>query len=307
MSLKLDYVNKSFNGQPVIKNLSLHIPEGEVFGFLGPNGAGKTTTMRMVLDIFKPDTGTITWRNHPTSLFQARSFGYLPEERGLYPKMKVLDQLRFFARLKGLTPSEANHKINYWAERFQLGGQIHQKANELSKGNQQKVQFIAAILHNPDLLILDEPFSGLDPINVELLKTAFVELAQQGKTIIFSSHRMDHVEELCTSLGILKKGELLVQGSVGEVRRATGRQIIKLNMAGSRDFLNDLNTGATLKFKEPNGYPEGVWAAQFDLPPAVDPQHILTQAMHSGQVNKFEVTEPSIHDIFISLVGGNGQ
>lgn len=307
MTLRLDSIVKGFGNQTVIQDLTLHIPEGEVFGFLGPNGAGKTTSMRMILDIIKPDSGTITWRNRPSSLMEARSFGYLPEERGLYPKMQVLEQMRFFARLKGLSTAEANRRIAYWSERFQLGTQVWKKANELSKGNQQKVQFIVAVLHNPDLMILDEPFSGLDPVNVELLKAAFLDLVKQGKTILFSSHRMDHAEELCSSLCILEKGQLLIQGTVGEVRRASGRQIIKLSMNGPQDFLTDLNLGATLTIKDQNGYDDGLWDAEFNLPKGVDPQDILQLAITNGQIRKFEVADPSMHEIFVTMVGGESK
>ena len=203
MSLNLISVNKSFGTKHVIENLNLSIPKGEVFGFLGPNGAGKTTSMRMILDIIRPDSGQVTWQDKIVSLETARSFGYLPEERGLYPKMIVADQMNFFARLRGLSKAEAEKRIAYWSERFLLGDLVKKKANELSKGNQQKIQFIIAVLHQPDLLILDEPFSGLDPVNVELLKTAFRDLAKEGRTIIFSSHRMEHIEELCDSLCII--------------------------------------------------------------------------------------------------------
>ena len=212
MSLSLNSVSKSFGAKCVVNNLDLNIESGDVFGFLGPNGAGKTTTMRMILDIIKPDSGRIAWQGQPVSLKTAHRFGYLPEERGLYPKMMVAEQLRFFARLRGLSNSQAKKQIAYWVERFQLGDLAKKKANELSKGNQQKVQFILAILHQPEMLILDEPFSGLDPVNVELLKEAFRDLANEGRTIIFSSHRMEHVEELCNALCIIADGRIIAQG-----------------------------------------------------------------------------------------------
>lgn len=308
-SLNLISVNKSFGTKCVIEDLNLTIPKGEVFGFLGPNGAGKTTTMRMILDIIRPDSGQITWQDKVVSLATARSLGYLPEERGLYPKMMVADQMKFFARLRGLSKAEAEKRISYWSERFQLGEQVKKKANELSKGNQQKIQFIIAILHEPDLLILDEPFSGLDPVNVELLKGAFRDLAQAGRTILFSSHRMEHIEELCDSLCIIKSGRLIAQGSVGSIKRLTGRQIIRLAIVGSLDFLKDFplalaKQGSNFS-KQESGLTQAVHEVEFNLPKGVDPQAILQRAIEEGQVKRFEVGDPSLNEVFITLVGGN--
>lgn len=309
MSLNLISVNKSFGTKHVIENLNLSIPKGEVFGFLGPNGAGKTTTMRMILDIIRPDSGKVTWQDKVVNLKAARSFGYLPEERGLYPKMMVADQMNFFARLRGLSKAEAKKRIGYWSERFQLGELVKKKANELSKGNQQKIQFIIAILHQPDLLILDEPFSGLDPVNVELLKTAFRDLAKEGRTIIFSSHRMEHIEELCDSLCIIKTGRLIAEGSVGSIKRLTGRQILRLSMVGSLDFLKDFSLDLAklgpINSKSESGLNQAVREVEFDLPEGIDPQAILQGAIEQGQVKRFEIGDPSLNEVFITLVGGN--
>lgn len=309
ISLNLISVNKSFGTKRVIENLDLSIPKGEVFGLLGPNGAGKTTTMRMILDIIRPDSGQITWQDEIVSLATARSFGYLPEERGLYPKMMVADQMNFFARLRGLSKAEAEKRIDYWSERFQLGELVKKKANELSKGNQQKIQFIIAILHQPDLLILDEPFSGLDPVNVELLKSAFRDLGKEGRTILFSSHRMDHIEELCDSLCIIKTGRLIAKGSVGGIKRLTGRKIIRLSIVGSLDFLKDFpldlaKLGSNIS-KHEEGLTQAVKEVEFDLPKGIDPQAILQGAIEHGQVKRFEIGDPSLNEVFISLVGGN--
>ena len=305
MSLEVTHVNKSFGQYHVIQDLNFNVPKGSVFGFLGPNGAGKTTTMRMVLDIIKPDSGTVTWSGVGVSLDMAQHFGYLPEERGLYPKMNVADQMRFFARLKGLSSSKADQEIRYWVERFQIGDLVKKKANELSKGNQQKVQFILAILNRPELMILDEPFSGLDPVNVELLKKAFIDLAHDGKTILFSSHRMEHVEELCDSLCLIKKGKIIAQGSVNSVKRSTGRKIIRLSVAGSLSFL--ARWGIEPKIVEaPNENGQvRILNTEFDLPQGLDPQDILREALNAGLVYQFEVGDPSLNEVFISLVGGD--
>ena len=308
MSLNLISVNKSFGAKRVIENLDLSIPRGEVFGFLGPNGAGKTTTMRMILDIIRPDSGQVTWEDKIVSLATSRSFGYLPEERGLYPKMVVGDQMNFFARLRGLSKAEAKKRIAYWSERFQVGELAKKKANELSKGNQQKIQFIIAVLHEPELMILDEPFSGLDPVNVELLKTAFRDLANEGRTILFSSHRMEHIEELCDSLCIIKQGRLIAKGSVGSIKRITGRKIIRLSMVGSLDFLKyfsvDLTKLELSHSKHGDSVTQEVKEVEFDLPEDMDPQAILQGAIENGQVKRFEIGDPSLNEVFITLVGG---
>src|SRR5579864_3150299 len=230
MSLNVEHINKWFGQFQAIKDLSMEVKEGALFGFLGPNGAGKTTTMRMILDLLRPDSGQITWKDIPVREVARRSFGYLPEERGLYPRMEVAEQLLFLARLSGLSKQDALRALEEWLDRFQISAYRQKKIEELSKGNQQKVQFLAAMLHDPAILIMDEPFSGLDPVNAAVLKEAFLEMHRRGKTIIFSTHQLEQAEELCQDIVIINKGQSVVQGSVREVKRQQGRNVARLKL-----------------------------------------------------------------------------
>ena len=230
MSLIVEHINKWFGQFQAITDLSMKVEEGALFGFLGPNGAGKTTTMRMILDLFRPDSGQISWNGTPVREVARRSFGYLPEERGLYPRMEVAEQLIFLARLSGLSKQDAERALDEWLERFQISVNRHKKIEALSKGNQQKVQFLAAILHDPTILIMDEPFSGLDPVNATVLKEAFLEIHRRGKTIIFSTHQLEQVEELCEDMVLINKGQVVVQGSVQEIKRQHGRNLVHLKL-----------------------------------------------------------------------------
>lgn len=204
--LALERVSNSFEGVRAVSELSLRVPEGLIFGFLGPNGAGKTTTMRVILDILRPDTGTVRWRGWPVDDQTRRRFGYLPEERGLYTKMKVLDQLVFFARLYGMPRDEAVAATERWLDRFDIADRKGSRIEELSRGNQQNVQVLAALVHDPDLALLDEPFSGLDPLNSELLESALRDLRDRGKTVLYSCHRLEQVEDLCEEVAIIARG-----------------------------------------------------------------------------------------------------
>ena len=230
MGLIVEHINKSFDQFQAIKDLSMEVKEGTIFGFLGANGAGKTTTMRMILDIIRPDSGRITWNGNDVRKVPRRNWGYLPEERGLYPKMKVDEQLLFLARLNGLSRQAAQQELDEWLERFQINANRKRKIEELSKGNQQKVQFLATILHDPAILIMDEPFSGLDPVNASVLKEAFLEMHRRGKTIIFSTHQLEQAEELCQDIVIINKGQSIVQGNVREVKRQHGRNLVHLKL-----------------------------------------------------------------------------
>ena len=238
MSLQVEHVNKWFGQFQAIKDLSMEVREGALFGFLGANGAGKTTTMRMILDLFRPDSGQITWNGRDVRQVPRRSFGYLPEERGLSPKMRVDEQLLFLARLQGVSKQEAKLALDEWLERFQITANRDRKIEELSKGNQQKVQFLAAILHDPTILIMDEPFSGLDPVNANALKEAFVETHRRGKTILFSTHQLEQAEELCQEIVIINKGQSVVQGSVREVKHQSGRHVARLKLENDPHILD---------------------------------------------------------------------
>jgi len=302
MGLILTGVSKSFGSFQAIKDLSMEVREGALFGFLGANGAGKTTTMRMILDLFRPDSGQITWNGSEVREVPRRSFGYLPEERGLYPKMEVSEQLLFLARLHGLSRQDARRELDEWLERFQITFYAGKKVEELSKGNQQKVQFLATIVHNPSILIMDEPFSGLDPVNASVLKEAFLEMHRRGKTIIFSTHQLEQVEELCEDVVIIDKGQPVVQGSVREIKRQHGRNVARLKLDNDAEaaFLDTLDGLKVTKRRQ--DYVEMQIQAQ------LNPNLIVEAALrHGGIISKFELAEPSLTDIFIELVGQIAQ
>jgi ABC-2 type transport system ATP-binding protein len=298
MSLQVEHVNKWFGQFQAIKDLSMEVREGVIFGFLGANGAGKTTTMRMILDLFRPDSGKITWNGIDVREVPRRVWGYMPEERGLYPKMRVDEQLLFLARLQGVTKQEAQKALDEWLERFQITVNRDRRIEELSKGNQQKVQFLAAILHDPTVLIMDEPFSGLDPVNANVLKEAFLEMRRRGKTIIFSTHQLEQAEELCQDIVIINKGESVVQGSVREVKRQSGRNVARLKLDNDPEapWLEQLPGVQVTKRRE--DYIE--MQIQADLNPNVIVEAAL---QHGGIISRFELTEPSLTDIFIEKVG----
>jgi ABC-2 type transport system ATP-binding protein len=298
MSLTIDSVSKRFGEVQALDGVSLEIQPCEVFGFLGANGAGKTTAMRIVLDILRPDSGTIVWNGRSNTEVPRETWGYLPEERGLYAKMKVLDQLVFFARLHGVRRRDAERETRDWLERFRIPEYADRRAEQLSKGNQQKIQFIAAILHDPDVLLMDEPFTGLDPVNVALLKEAFLEMKNRGKTILFSTHQMEQVEELCQSIAILDRGRVVESGSVREVRGSTGRQVVRLAVEGDSEiaWLGEI---PGLKVTR-----RGEDYSEAQVPTGFDPAVVLQAALSRGcKVRHFEVADPSLEEIFIERVG----
>jgi ABC-2 type transport system ATP-binding protein len=298
MSLIIDSVSKRFGEVQALDDVSLEIKPGEVFGFLGANGAGKTTAMRLVLDILRPDSGTITWNGTLNSEVPRDTWGYLPEERGLYAKMNVLDQLVFFAKLHGVRGKAAEREVRDWLERFRIPEYADRRAEQLSKGNQQKIQFIAAILHDPQVLLMDEPFTGLDPVNVALLKEAFLEMKDRGKTLVFSTHQMETVEELCQAIAILDRGRVVVGGAVRDVRRSTGRQVVRLAVDGDPEvtWLDTLD-GVRVSRRGQDYTEAGV-------APGHDPELVLQEALRRGcRVLHFEIADPSLEEIFIEHVG----
>ena len=298
MSLTVEHVNKWFGSFQAIKDLSMDVRDGILFGFVGPNGAGKTTTMRMILDLLRPDSGQIAWNGAPVSAVSRRDLGYLPEERGLYPRMETQEQLLFLARLSGMPAADALKALNEWLERFQITAYRHTKVEQLSKGNQQKVQFLAAILHNPALLIMDEPFSGLDPVNAAALKAAFLDMRQQGKTIIFSTHQLEQVEEMCEDMLLINKGRAITQGGVQQIKRQHGRNVVHLRLDNDPEarWLDTLD-GVHVTARRQD-------YVEMQLQADLHPNAIVEAALqHGGVISRFEVVEPSLADIFIELVG----
>ncbi|MGG1685631.1 ABC transporter ATP-binding protein [Pseudalkalibacillus sp. NRS-1564] len=293
--LEFQNVSKRFGPFTAVEGLNLSIPENEIFGLLGGNGAGKTTTFRMLLRLIDQTNGTISWKKEEISYDSSHLIGYLPEERGLYPKMKVKDQLIYLGKLRGMKKADIEKEIVIWLDRFNVPEYLDKKVEELSKGNQQKIQFIAAVIHKPELLILDEPFSGLDPVNVEVLKEAVLDLKNAGTTILFSSHRMEHVEELCEHLCILHKGKAVVSGNLKEIKRSYGKKNIIIDVDFNLTFLENIEGVHHIK--------QGMNYSTVQIANEQVSQKVLHELMNKGFVRKFELEEPSLNDIFIEKVG----
>jgi ABC-2 type transport system ATP-binding protein len=299
MSLVVDSITKRFGDVVALDDASFTVEPGRIFGLLGANGAGKTTSMRIVLDILRADAGTVTWKGTENIALPRRTWGYLPEERGLYPRMKVGEQLRFFASLYGVPDADASREIGEWLERFRIPDYLDRKVEELSKGNQQKIQFIAAILHDPEVLIMDEPFTGLDPVNVRLLKEAFGEMRDRGKTLIFSTHQMEQVEELCESIAIVDRGRVVVAGAVRDVKRAMNRQVVRLATDGDGHGVEWLDSvpGVSITAQRED-------YVELRVPSDRDPEESLREALRRGnKVTRFEIAEPSLEEVFVEHVG----
>jgi ABC-2 type transport system ATP-binding protein len=290
-AISLENVTKSYESVIAVSGVNLRVRQGAVLGLLGPNGAGKTTTIRMVMNILAPDEGSILVLGQPVSDKTRDSVGYLPEERGLYPRMKVRSLIVFFAALHGLSEDEADRRAREWLERFELSEWSEKKMVDLSKGMQQKVQFITAVLHRPPIVILDEPFSGLDPVNAATVKDIMLEMRDQGSTIILSTHRMEQVEKMCDSICLINHGRSVLDGDLRAIKQSYGKNTVHVEFTGPDSFLTHPAIAAVDRFAT------GVEAK---LQPGADPQEILKAAVQSGaQITRFELLEPSLNEIFI--------
>jgi len=292
--VSLDRISKAYEEKIAVKELSLQIEEGVMFGLLGPNGSGKTSSIRMMIGITLPDSGAVSLFGKPFTRDSLKRVGYLPEERGLYKKMKVIDQLVFLGELRGLDPAVAGRRAHDWCERMQILEAINKKTEELSKGMQQKIQFIATLLHEPELIIMDEPFSGLDPVNATLLQDTLVELRKAGKAILFSTHRMDQVEKLCDAICLINRGQAVLQGGMREVKSRYERNHVVMNFEGDASFLRH---PAIASYKDYAGQ------AEIELKPGANAQDLLREAVGKATITRFELMEPSLEEIFIRTVG----
>jgi ABC-2 type transport system ATP-binding protein len=297
--VELRNIRKVYDTKVAVEGLSLSIEPGTMFGLLGPNGSGKTSSIRMMIGMTVPDSGSVKLFGQPFSRALLHRVGYLPEERGLYKKMKVLDQLTFLGQLHGLDESISRKRARDWCERMQIAEAIDKKTEELSKGMQQKIQFIAALLHEPELVIMDEPFSGLDPVNAELLMSTLVDLRAQGKTVLFSTHRMDQVEKLCDAIALIYQGRLVLSGSMREVKSRYPRNRVQAIFAGDDSFLRSPHVAEARNYA-------GI--AEITLRSPDHAQPLLAEAVARGTtITRFEVMEPTLEEIFITTVKGTPE
>lgn len=293
--LILENVSKTFVGKKAVDGISFSLNKPGVFGLLGTNGAGKTTTIRMLLGIIKKDSGEITWNGKKVDR-KSVNFGYLPEERGVYPKVKIYDQLMYFAELKGMKKQEANEAINIWAKRLKVEEYMQMPAEKLSKGNQQKIQFMTAVIHNPELVVLDEPFSGLDPVNTELLKNIIIDLVKEGKYVIMSAHQMSTIEEFCSDILILNKGETVLKGNLREIKDQYPANRVQIE-ANESIAENIAKLGLEIENEKNNEYTVKIDSEE-------QAHNLLNELVKDKKtINKFEITKPTLNDIFIEKVG----
>ena len=297
--VELEHVRKAYDSKVAVADLSFKIEPGTMFGLLGPNGSGKTSTIRMMIGITVPDSGAVSLFGKHFTRAALKRVGYLPEERGLYKKMKVMDQLIFLGQLHGLDATVASKRAHAWCERLQITEAIPKKTEELSKGMQQKIQFISTLLHDPELIIMDEPFSGLDPVNATLLIDTLIDLRKAGKTILFSTHRMDQVEKMCDSIAIIHRSHLILAGSMREIKATYPHNRVQINFTGDASFLRH----PTIEHYEDYG---GRAEIKLHTAAGVEPdaQPLLAEAVsHGTRISRFEVTEPTLEEIFIEKVG----
>ena len=295
MGLVLKNVSKSYGKKLVVDNISFSLDKPGVFGLLGTNGAGKTTTIRMLLGILKKDSGEVSWNNKEVSRKEV-NFGYLPEERGVYPKTKIFDQLMYFANLKGLNKNEATDSINKWAKKLKVEEYMNMTAEKLSKGNQQKIQFMTSVIHNPDLIVLDEPFSGLDPVNTEILKKCIIELVSNGKYIIMSSHEMATIEEFCSDILILNKGKTILKGNLNDIKNSYPAKRLLITVKDNIDkYLKKLNF-------EVENVVNNNYVIKINNE---EEAHKLLNILVNDKIiiDKYIIEKPTLNDIFIEKVG----
>jgi len=295
MSLKLKNVSKTFAGKKVVDNVSLELKKPGVYGLLGTNGAGKTTTIRMLLGIITKDSGEITWKGKEVDRKNV-NFGYLPEERGVYPKVKIFEQLMYFAELKGMNKQEAIDSINKWAKELKVEEYLQMPAEKLSKGNQQKIQFMTAIIHNPELVVLDEPFSGLDPVNTEILKNIIIDLIRNGKYVIMSAHQMATIEEFCSDILILNKGRTVLQGNLKQIKETYPANRVEIDVKQDiRNYIKEFEL--EIETETNNTY-------IIKISNEEKAHKLLSKLISDGiEVDKFEIKKPTLNDIFIEKVG----
>ncbi|MEA2006221.1 MAG: ATP-binding cassette domain-containing protein [Acidobacteriota bacterium] len=294
-ALEIDSISKQFGDFYAVRNLSFNINRGTIYGLLGPNGAGKTTTIRMVMNIIIPDEGMIKVLEREMDDLMKERIGYLPEDRGLYPKMKVGELLVFLAELKGMKGKEAHKRIDFWLDKLSLIDWKNKKVDELSRGMQQKIQFIATVIHQPELIILDEPFSGLDPVNTNLLKDIMLEMKREGRTIVFSTHRMEQVEMICDNICLINKGKMVLEGNLNRIKSQYGKNTIVLDYEGDASFIKG--------FPEIERIDDYGRHMEIKLNEQANPQDLLCKITGRIRVNKFEVMEPTLNAIFIEKVG----
>jgi len=295
MSLELKNVSKTFAGKKVVDNVSLSLQKPGVYGLLGTNGAGKTTTIRMLLGIIKKDSGEITWNGKEVDRKNV-NFGYLPEERGVYPKTKIFEQLMYFAELKGMKKQDAIDSINKWAKVLKVEEYLQMPAEKLSKGNQQKIQFMTAIIHNPELVVLDEPFSGLDPVNTEILKNIIIDLIRNGKYVIMSAHQMATIEEFCSDILILNRGKTVLQGNLKEIKETYPANRVEIDVKQDiRNYIKEFEL--EIETEANNNY-------IIKISDEEKARSLLNKLISDGvKVDKFEIKKPTLNDIFIEKVG----